>query len=88
LVIAYDLYKDVILEAFAEFGFATDKEARKCFMEFCDQLSKQGLQYDPEDQFYKGDSNMRVNKKKRKSARSEERERRGRGHSPKRTRCL
>jgi hypothetical protein len=82
MTVAYDLYKEVVLEAFAEFGFETEGEARKCFMEFyefCDQLSKQGLQYNPEDQFYKGDSNMRVNRKKRKSARSEEGERRGRG---------
>jgi hypothetical protein len=57
------------------------------FYELHDQLSKQGLQYDPEDQFYKGDSNMRVNKKRRKSARREEGERRGEGW-PKKTRCL
>jgi hypothetical protein len=85
LVVVYDLYKEVVLEAFAEFGFETEEEARKCFMEFYelhDQLLKQGLQYNPEDQFYKGDSNMRVNKQKRKSARSEEGEGGG-GDGPK-----
>jgi hypothetical protein len=46
-VVAYDMYKEVVEEAWAEFGFATKQEAvKKCmlnFHAFRDQLVMQGL---------------------------------------------
>jgi hypothetical protein len=48
------------------------------FSAFCDKLSLQGLQYNPEDCKYKGDRHMRVNTKRGKSA-PKEGEKRGRG---------
>jgi hypothetical protein len=86
VVVAYDMYKEVVEEAFAEFGFATKEEAvKKCgldFYSFRDRLAIQGLLYNPEDKRYKGDAEMRVNTKRGEKA-SREGERRGRGR-PKR----
>ena len=72
LVVAYDMYKEVVEEGFAEFGFDSKEEAvKKCmldFHDFRDQLAMQGLRYNPEDKRYKGDDMMRANTKKRKAS--------------------
>jgi hypothetical protein len=68
LVVAYDMYREVVEEGFASFGFETKEEAtKKCMLDFHtfrDRLSLQGLHYKPEDTKYPGDSRMRVNTKK------------------------
>jgi hypothetical protein len=71
LVVAYDMYCDVLEEGFAEFGFENKEAAtKKCFLDFHafhDKLSRQGIRYNPEDCKYKGDRKMRVNTKRGKS---------------------
>jgi hypothetical protein len=82
LVVAYDMYKEVVEEGFAAFGFASKDEAvKKCMLDFHsfrDQLAMQGLRYNPQDKRYKGDIGMRVNTKRRKGS-LKEGERRGVG---------
>jgi hypothetical protein len=72
LVVAYDMYKEVVEEGYASFGFETKEEAtKKCMVDFAtfrDKLSLQGLRYNPEDCKYPGDKRMRVNMKKSKSS--------------------
>jgi hypothetical protein len=71
LVVAYNMFSEVIKEGFAEFGFELKEAALECmldFHEFQNCLSLQGLQYNPEDRKYKGDKQMRVNTRKRKGA--------------------
>ena len=72
LVVAYDMYKEVVEEGYASFGFETKEEAtKKCMVDvatFRDKLSLQGLRYNPEDCKYPGDKRMRVNTKKSKSS--------------------
>jgi hypothetical protein len=86
LVAAYDMYKEVVEEGFAAFGFDSKEEAvQKCmvnFHGFCNQLAIQGLHYNPKDRKYKGDMAMRVNTKRGVAALYEG-EKRGRGY-PKR----
>jgi hypothetical protein len=83
LVVAYDMYLEVVQEGFPSFGFESKNEAKsKCFLDFhqfCDRLSLQGLRYDPEEKKYHGDSALRVNTKKRKATASAAGEKRGRG---------
>jgi hypothetical protein len=71
VVVAYDMYKEIVEEAWAQFGFATKQEAmKKCMLDFHafrDQLAMQGLRYNPEAQKYKGDMAMRVNTKRKKA---------------------
>ena len=75
LVVAYDMYRKVVKEAFAHFDFASQEEAkRKCWMtfhDFCNALSLQGLQYNPENTRFRGDIAMRVNTKRGRSAAKE-----------------
>jgi hypothetical protein len=82
LVAAYDMYKEVVEEGFAAFGFDSKEEAiQKCMLDFHsfrDQLAIQGLRYNPKDRKYKGDLAMRVNTK-RGSATLYAGEKRGRG---------
>jgi hypothetical protein len=54
VVVAYNMYKKIIEEAWSEFGFETKQEAvKKCmfldFHAFRDQLVMQRLRYNPED---------------------------------------
>jgi hypothetical protein len=83
LVVAYDMYKEVVEEGFALFCFASkDDAAEKCILDchsFRDQLAMQGLRYNPQDKRYKGDLAMRANTKQRKGN-LKEGERRGVGH--------
>jgi hypothetical protein len=71
VVVAYDMYKEIVEEAWAEFGFKTKQEAvKKCMLDFHafrDQLAMQGLRYNSEDKKYKGDMAMRVNTKRKKA---------------------
>jgi hypothetical protein len=71
VVVAYDMYKEVVEAAWAEFGFATKQKAmKKCMLDFHafrDQLAMQGLRYNPEDKRYKGDMAMRVNTRRKKA---------------------
>jgi hypothetical protein len=58
------MYKEIVEEAWAQFGFTTKQEAvKKCMLDFHafhNQLAMQGLRYNPEDKKYKGDMAMRV----------------------------
>ena len=72
LVTAFDTWKEVVEEGFAEFGL-TREEAKSCtlhFHQFRDKLSQQGLNYEPDSLKYPGDKQMRVNTKKRKRGES------------------
>ena len=84
LVVAYDMYKEIVEEGFAEFGFVSKEEAtKKCFIvfhTFRDRLSYQGLRYQPEDKKYPGDEFMRASTvKKRRKGESQEGAKRGAG---------
>jgi hypothetical protein len=82
LVVAYDMYKEVVEEGFAAFGFDSKEEAIKnCMLDFHsfrNQLAMQGLPYNPKVRKYKGDLAMRVNTK-RGAANWNKGEKRGRG---------
>ena len=69
VVVSYDIFNEVVDEAFAEFGLTADeaKSARMEFHEYRERLSQQGLEYDPSEQKYPGDKLMRVNTKKTKN---------------------
>jgi hypothetical protein len=48
LVVAYDMYCEVVQEGFAAFGFENKDAAKKFVLDFhmfCNKLSLQGLQY-------------------------------------------
>jgi hypothetical protein len=51
LVVAFDMYKEVVEEGYASFGFETKEDATKrCMMDFAtfrDKLLLQGLRYNP-----------------------------------------
>ena len=83
LVAAYDMYKEVVLEGWASFGFASKKEAaKKCHLDFHtfrDRLSFQGLRYQPEECKYPGDRQMRVNTKRGRGSAPKQGEKRARG---------
>jgi hypothetical protein len=68
LVVAYNMYLEVVHEGFPSFGFESKNDAKsKCFLDFHqfrDRLSLQGLRYDPEEKKYHGDSALGVNTKK------------------------
>jgi hypothetical protein len=53
VVVAYDMYNEIMEEVWAQFGFATKQEALKnvcsTSMHCGDQLVMQGLRYNPED---------------------------------------
>jgi hypothetical protein len=71
VVVVYNMHKEIVEEAWAEFGFATKQEAvKKCMLDFHafhNQLVMQGLRYNPEDKKYKGDMAVRVNTKRKKA---------------------
>jgi hypothetical protein len=71
VAVAYDMYKEIVEEAWAEFCFATKQEAvKKCMLDFHafrDQLVMQGLRYNPEDKKDKRDMAMRLNTKRKKA---------------------
>ena len=69
VVTAYDMYCEVTREAYTKFGLSVE-EAKKCrleFHEFREQLSLQGLNYNPINKMYPGDKLMRVNTSKPKN---------------------
>jgi hypothetical protein len=72
VVMAYDMYLECTREkkALESFGIDPKEDLLKIlpFHEFRDRLSTQGIQYSPIYCKYPGDSQMRVNTKKRKSA--------------------
>ena len=73
VVVAYDVYQEIVNEAFATFGLSAIEanNARMTFHQFREKLSQQGLEYDPRNCNYHGDKLMRVNTKMSKSARDE-----------------
>ena len=86
LVVAYDIYRELATEkeSLQEFGIQAEAAPNVVdFRTFRDILSTQGLHYDPNDQFYPGDAEMRVNTKKRKSDRLESIKKRRRGRPKK-----
>jgi hypothetical protein len=87
VVVAYDMYKEVVEEGFAAFGFESKDEAtKKCFLDFHsfrDKLSLQGLHYTPEQKKYPGDSKMRVCTKRGGNSTAQAGPKRGRGRPKK-----
>jgi len=67
VVVAYDMYKECLLEARAQDFIKFDEEDKKrakkqslSFYGFRQRLSLQALSYAPENQYYPGDKNFRV----------------------------
>ena len=57
VVVAFDVYQEVINEAFEKFELTADdaRRVRMNYYEFRQQLSQQGLEYDPRNLNYHGD---------------------------------
>ena len=75
IVMAYGMYKEVLLEAYEEFGIERSVATKLCldFHGFRERLAMQGLQYDPKNCGYPGDEKMRAITKLNKSARCRKR---------------
>ena len=87
LVVAYDMFCEIVQEGYAHFDFETKEAAQRCcmlsFYAFHDHLSKQGLAYKPEKKAYPGDWAMRaVTSKKRKHSEISGRKKRKKGRPP------
>ena len=69
IVVAYDIYRECCVEAYGEFGLEKAPKLLS-FDEFREQLSDQGLKYNPKYREYPGDERMRANTKWEKKKRT------------------